>query len=426
MVNMALLWRIALKQLLARRRQAVIITIGVVLGVTVLLVTLSLFGGLLESFTTKVLDVAPHLTMTADRVAGSRSDVLVAGMNGGPVVVELRRSSEREERKLVRNIMTPLHTVERALGDELTAASPYLATQALAVYGTSQQTLTVNGIIPERESKLADLQSSMLDGSVARLEATRGGMLIGSGAAADLGVDVGDRLRLVSLSGEVFMVRIVGVYRLGVEARDRSAYVNFRLAQALERALPGEASGIGFQLRDPSSAHAVAARIERITGWETETWDETSAGILSVFRFLRILFLVVVGFVIVICGFGVANILITSVMEKQRDIAVMKSFGFSARGIVWIYLFQGLIIAAVGSLIGSVIGIIAIRLMAMMPSGSTGGVAPIASKTLQMSLDPWYFIVAIAGTLIVSALAAVAPARSAARVVPVRILRGER
>src|SRR5690606_16316858 len=149
-------------------------------------------------------------------------------------------------------------------------------------------------------------------------------------------------------------------------------------------------------------AHAVAARIERITGWETETWDETSAGILSVFRFLRILFLVVVGFVIVICGFGVANILITSVMEKQRDIAVMKSFGFSARGIVWIYLFQGLIIAAVGSLIGSVIGIIAIRLMAMMPSGSTGGVAPIASKTLQMSLDPWYFIVAIAGTLIVS------------------------
>ena len=127
-----MVFQIALKQLLARRRQAMLIISGVVVGVTVLLVTISLFGGLLESFTAKILDVAPHVRMTAESAAGSQTDVVVEGEDGEAAAVELRRNSEREERALMRNIMTTLRTVERSLGDELTAASPYLATQALA------------------------------------------------------------------------------------------------------------------------------------------------------------------------------------------------------------------------------------------------------------------------------------------------------
>ncbi len=423
---MLLIWRIALKQLLARRRQAIIIISGVVLGVTVLLVTISLFGGLLESFTAKILDVAPHVRMTAESTIGAKEDVLVTALDGGPAAVELRRSMEPEERTLIGNIMTVLRRVERSVGDQLTVASPYLATQALAVYGTNESTLAINGVIAEREARITNLQHYLLSGSIARLEASRNGMLIGEKAAADIGVDEGDRLQLVSLSGEIFTVRIVGVYRIGVEASDRAAYVNLRLAQALERALPDEASGIGLQLRNVANASAVAATIERVTGRKTETWEQTNAGVIAIFRFLRTLFLVVVGFVIVICGFGVANILITSVLEKQRDIAVMKSFGFSVRAITWMYLFQGLVIAVVGSLIGSATGAAAIELMGMVPSGGTGGVAPIASKTLQMSWNPWYFVLAIGGTVVVSVIAAVAPARSAARVIPVEILRGER
>ncbi len=423
---MVLIWQIALKQLLARKRQAILIISGVVVGVTVLLVTVSLFGGLLESFTAKILDVAPHVRMTAERTEGSAADVLVDAADGGPVAVELRKNSEQVERTLVRNVMTVLRSVERSVGDELIAASPYLATQALAVYGTNETTLPINGVLPEEEARITDLPRYMLSGSVARLQAARNGMLIGAKAAADIGVDQGDRLQLVSLTGEVFIVQIVGVYRMGVEASDRSAYVNLRLAQALERALPGEASGIGFQIRDVTRAPAVAAAIERVSGRKAETWDQTNAGIISIFRFLRALFLVVVGFVIVICGFGVANILITSVLEKQRDIAVMKSFGFSAGAITWMYLFQGLVIALVGGLIGSLTGAAAIKLMAMLPSGGTGGVAPIDNKTLQMSWNLWYFALAIGGTVLVSIIAAVAPARSAARLVPVEILRGER
>ncbi|MDB5035644.1 MAG: hypothetical protein JWQ98_2885 [Chlorobi bacterium] len=422
---MRLIWLVAIRQLMARRRQALAIIAGVVIGVTVLLVTISLFGGLLDSFTEKILDVAPHVTMTARKAAGAEGDVLVEGENNAPAAVQLDKNMEQEERTRVRNVMPVLRVIERALGERLTAASPFLSTQALAAYGTNDITLQVNGVFPRRAAKINDLAKYLKSGSIDHLEASRGGMLIGARAAADLGVDYGDRIRLVSLSGQVFNVQIVGVYRLGVEAADRSGIVNLRLAQALDRALPGDATGIDFQLDDVTEAPAVAKMIERLTGRKTETWQQTNAGIITVFTFLQILFYVVVGFVIVICGFGVANILITSVMEKQRDIAVMKSFGFSAGSLTSIYLIQGMVVALVGSAIGCGVGAVAIRLVGMIPSGGTGGVAPIETATLQMGWSPWYFAVAVAGTLVVSTIAAVAPARSAAGVIPVEILRGE-
>jgi lipoprotein-releasing system permease protein len=424
---MPLLWQIALKQLLARRRQAISIVAGVVLGVTVLLVTISLFGGLLDSFTEKVLDVAPHVTMKAGSAAGSDLGVLVeGGQGGGGVAVELERNRGREERATIRNIMTTLRSIERALGDRLTAASPFLSTQALAAYGTQEATLPINGVLPYREARIGNLGKHLLSGSIERLDGTRMGVLVGEKAAADLGVRYGDRIRLVSLSGELYNAQVVGVYRLGIESADRSALVNLRLAQALERALPGEASGIAFQLRDVSDAPEVARSIERITGRKTETWQQSNAGILSVFTFLQVLFYVVVSFVVVICGFGVANILITSVIEKQRDIAVMKSYGFSSGEIARMYLLQGVVIAVVGSLVGSLAGALAITLVARIPVGSTGGFSPVESSTLQMGWSPWYFAVATGGMIVASLLAAVAPARAAARVAPADILRSER
>jgi lipoprotein-releasing system permease protein len=416
---------IAIRQLLARKRQALVIIGGVVLGVMVLLVTMSLFGGLLASFTSKILDVAPHVALTAESAHRAGHDLLVESRSGREAVVQLVRRSGKEERPLLRDYPTLLRRIEREYGDRLTAASPYLSTEALAAYGTNETTLAVKGVVPNREADLSDLSRYLLSGSVQRLEASRNGMLIGSRAAEDLGVKYGDRIRLVSLSGDLFSLKIVGVYHLGVEASDRSALVNLRLAQLLEHALPGQASGIGFHLRDVTDARAVADSIESLTGQRTETWDEANAGIISVFVILRLLFLIAVGLVIVICGFSIANILLTSVLEKEREIAVMKSFGLSARSITQVYLLQGLMIALAGSLLGAILGAAAIGLVGMIPNGGTGGVSPVEHETLQMEWNAWYFVLAIASTSVASILASALPARSAAKLVPVDILRGE-
>jgi len=422
---MPLLFTLAVRQLRARRRQSATVLGGVVLGVAVLVVTLSMFTGLLESFTAKILDVAPHVTLKSERIGGSDSDVLVEEAERGDVAVELRRSVERQERPMIRNIIGVTRRIEQTLGNRGTVASPVLSTQVLASYGVNELTLPVVGVLPAREARLTGLSRYLLSGSIARLEATRDGMLIGARAAEELKVKAGDRLRLVSLSGEVFTVQIIGVYRMGVEGNDRSAYIHLRLAQNLERALPSEGTGVGVHLADVEDADRAAREITDATGYRAETWQQTNAGFLSIFRFLQMLFRIVVGFVVVICGFGVANVLVTTVLEKQRDIAVMRSYGVSRGAVVRLYLLQGIIIALVGAVLGCAVGAGGIALLSRIPF-NTEGIGAIDVETLQMSWNPINFGIAVAATFLVSVIAAVAPARSAARVQPVTILRGER
>ncbi len=418
-----LLLTIAIQQLLAHRRQTIVTIGGVTVGVAVVLVMLSLLGGQFDSFTKKIQDVAPHVTMTAESIHGAGSELLLDVPPHS--AIELAKNAEPLERAHVPNVMTLLRAVEHALGDRLTAASPFLSTQVLAAYGTSEAPMRVVGVMPKREAEISDLTRYLQSGSVARLEATPDGMLIGAKAAAELGVDFGDRLHLVSMTGDVVPVRVVGVYHLGLEASDRSALVNLRLAQALDHAMPSEATGIGFRLRNVEDAPAAAREIQAITGRNTDTWQQTNAGTISIFLYLQMLFYAAGGFVIAICGFGVANVLITIVLEKRRDIAAMKSFGFSRSRLVRMYLLQGLVIAVMGSIPGCVLGAAAIWLMGMVPAGWAAGVAAVETKVLQMGWNPWHFAAVVVGMTIAGTVASVVPARTAARLSPADVLRGE-
>jgi lipoprotein-releasing system permease protein len=416
-------WHVAIRQMATRRRQTIAVIGGVALGVTVLIVTISLFAGLVDSFSERILDVGYHVTMSADPVEGGRAAILLGSERKR--AVELRRTGEAAERLRVRNAMTLLRLIEQNLGSELAAASPYLSTQALIAYGTNETTIPIHGILPEQEEQIADLSRNLREGSFKRMAGMSNGLLLGSRAAEEFGMKTGSRVRLVSLTGEVFNMQVVGVYHFGVEALDRLGLVNLRIAQALDRALPSEASGIGFQLRHVERAEVVARRIERLTGMKTYTWRQTNASALEVFRSQQIFFYVVAGFILIIFGFGVASILITTVMEKQRDIAVMRSFGFSSNAITRVFLIQGAAVAIVGSILGSLVGAVAIALLGMLPFVEQG-VVPFESRTLPMAWSVWYFVGAILSTILASVIAAIAPARAAARLVPAGVLRGKR
>ena len=130
-------------------------------------------------------------------------------------------------------------------------------------------------------------------------------------------------------------------------------------------------------------------------------------------------------FVIVVAGFGVANILITNVLEKYRDIAIMKSLGFRRDEITVIYLLQGAAVALIGAAIGCLLGFVMIQVFRSIPiTPSQTGM--IRSDRLQMGMSPWYFAMASGFALVVCVFASIGPSRKAARVNPVEILRGER
>lgn len=418
---------IALRQLRARRRQTVTVVLGVALGVTVLLSSMSLFGGLLSSFTAKVIDATPHITLTAESALGSAPDVIVESTSDLPVMVQLEKNSDRQERAHLRNVFPTIQSIERTVGNDVRVISPFVTTQAVAAFGTNELTLPLHGVIPKSEASLTGLNRFLITGSVERLEATYNGVLLGSKAAKDLGVITGDRLRMVAPSGVVFTTQVCGIYELGFEVADRRGIVNLRFAQSFDQLPADEASGVSFHVHDISQARTVADKIQTLTGLKADTWQETNSSFIAIFTFLRNLFFVVTGFVIVICGFGVANILITTVIEKQRDVAAMKSLGFTKRDVSLVYLMQGAFIAVVGGLLGLSIGAVVVYVLGQIPGNDpTNVIMPFKNENLPVEFNAWYFVIAFASLSVVSLIASVLPARSAANVVPVRILRSER
>ena len=146
---------------------------------------------------------------------------------------------------------------------------------------------------------------------------------------------------------------------------------------------------------------------------------------VALFKMISGIVYFLVFFVIMVAGFGVANVLITNVLEKSRDIAILKSLGFKRSEITLIYLTQGLIVAIIGAAIGCVLGFLLIEIMSSIPMASSSQ-SFVSSSHLMMGKNPMYFVWASLFAVVVSLVAAVGPSRNAAKVNPVEILRGER
>jgi lipoprotein-releasing system permease protein len=205
---------------------------------------------------------------------------------------------------------------------------------------------------------------------------------------------------------------------------DNNCYVNIRLAQLLSGFNPGQASKLYVRVNDLAANTSIARMIEQRTNYLSATWEESAQSFMSLFKMITSIVYFLTFFVILVSGFSVANVLITNVLEKTREIAIMKSMGYRRNEIMMIYVFQGLFVAVVGAIVGSSLGFGMIQVLASIPiEGSKSGV--IRSDHLEMGKSIWYFVSASGFAVIISLLASVGPARNAARVNPVELLRGE-
>jgi lipoprotein-releasing system permease protein len=405
---------IGARLLLPQRRRLVATIAGVGLCAAVAVASLSVISGLRAVYTGRLLDAGAHLTVTAGDARGRRSDLLLeVGTSTG--AVDLGQTAERADRIRLRNVMTVVRSMERTLGDRLVVASPYLSTQVLATYGTNEGVLPIKGVMPDREARLADLAQSMTSGSLARLAASRYAVLLGRRASHELGADEGDRIRIVSMTGDIFNAQVVGVYDLGIESANRSAIVNLRLAQAIERALPSEASAIGLQLRNPADAAAMARRIERTTGRDVETWEETNPDALGAFRRHRVFLIAITGIAIAIGGLITAHAVRSSAAERRRDAASLATIGFSRGAVRMTYAAQGLVIGAGSAVVGTLLGAVMIAMLGALPAQSAMSALLIEADRIPVQWSALAFVLGCGGTLLAAIVGSVLPAAWASR-----------
>jgi lipoprotein-releasing system permease protein len=407
--------RIAVAHLLGRRRQTVMSLLGIALGVAFFLAVSSMMRGSEQDFIKRLVDSAPHITVSDEFRSLPEQPATMAYADGA---VALQGLKPRMEKRGIRGYKQKLDSVAELPGLRI---APVLQGQAILTFAGKEQGVALNGILPERMAAVSDIDEKIVEGSLDALSADPNGIIIGRALAKKLFLKLRDNVTVAAPTGQVRSMKIVALFETGTTAIDEGqAYVQLKRAQALlDRA--DRANRLIIQLNDPYSAREVATAIEARVGYRAQSWQEANENLISVLLIRNIIMYSVVSAILVVAAFGIFNVISTVVMEKQRDIAILKSIGFHARDVRRIFLIEGVVIGSIGSLIGLAIGF---ALMAAL--GAIEMRPPGFSQTINI---PMYWgidqMLLAAGFAVLSATgAAYLPARRAGRVHPVDILRG--
>jgi lipoprotein-releasing system permease protein len=406
---------IAVKHLLARRRQSVVSLLGIVFGVAFFLAIASLMQGSESDFIKRLVDNSPHITISADYRSAQKQPVEEAFKDGAVVIRSLTPETETRGIRGHERIMELI----RAIPD--LRASPVLTGDALVSFAGRNVGLVLNGMIPEEVRDVSTIQNYMIDGSVDALTANPDGIIVGTELVRKLSLGMNKNITLSTPGGQVHTFKVVGIFRTGRINYDESqAFVNLKRAQALfDR--PNRVNTIIVKLDDPYQARAVATQIENAIGYKSVSWQEATEDLMSTLTIRNIIMYTVVSAVLVVAAFGIYNVISTVVLEKRRDIAILKSMGFRAGDIQRVFLMEGFLLGLGGSIFGLILGAIF-----MYGLGRIALRYPGASEPIQMPMD-WsalQFIIAAAFAMAAALLAAFLPARRGASVHPAEILRG--
>ena len=401
---------IALRYLLARRRQAfisiisVISTVGVAVGVMALLIALALMTGLQQEL--------------RDRIVGSAGHIYVWKL-GESGLAEYEVELER------------LRQVPR-----VTRVAPVILGQALATTDTGEAFITLKGIDPNLEADVTEIGSAIRDGSLDALvpseAGTLEGLVIGEGLAAKLGAFVGDEVTLLTPQGRLSPIgvmtrarqfRIVGLFNMGLHEFDTSyAYVRLDVAaRLLDRV---GADFLELKVDDLYAASDVAASIMREFGasYLTQDWSDLNRSLFSALWLEKMAISITIGLIVFVAALNIVASLVLLVMDKSRDIAILKTMGTSTRSVMAIFMLQGLIIGLVGTAVGAIGGVAATQVLDRYKLLQLPG--DVYQVTyVPFTLEPLDIVMVLLSAVAVCFVATIYPSRQASSVDPAQALR---
>jgi lipoprotein-releasing system permease protein len=265
------------------------------------------------------------------------------------------------------------------------------------------------GIDPPRYERIVPISQYLVAGA---LRVGAGDALIGTELADELGLNVGDKLRVDAGGGRDAVLNVAGIFSLGVSELDaRYVYVDLKQAQSLLD-LPGGVTVIDVTLDDIFAAEEAADRLRRLTGLKAESWIETNAQLVNGLQSQSLSSVMISVFVALSVAFGIASVLAVSVVQRTREIGILRAMGSPRRQIERVFLLQGGLLGLLGSAAGAAAGYLLVSMF--------------------NALGPQLFVIPLAPALIPSAMAiatvagvlsAAAPARRAARLDPVEAIR---
>ncbi len=398
--------RVALRFLVEGRMQSLLIIVGVAAGVAVVTYISALISGLQANTLEKTLGAQAHVTISA------RDDAVVPARQRAASESLFTRAQPRDQRP--RSIADwPALMAELQTRPGVAAVSPMISAGGLGLRGEASKAIALVGIDLDRYDRIVQLRSKVVSGT-ARLGP--GEAMLGTELAADLGLAVGDRFT-ISTGSVSDGARVTALVDLGVrELNRRTVYLPLRSAQSLV-GLPGGATSLDLRLDNVWAAGTLAAALQAQLPYRVESWQQANAQLVSALNAQSISTAIIRVVVAVVVLLGIASVLVVSVVQKRREIGILRAMGATRAQVQRVFLLQGAVVGALGSVLGVGLAAALIEGFTRFARGSDG--LPLFS----IALPPTLALQVALGATVAGVLAALVPARSAAALDPAQAIR---
>ena len=412
---MSLSLQVALRYVLARRRAMGMSLLGIVFGVAFFVVTQAQTSGF-EAFFIRTILGTNGAIRVSDRFQDIHGTVSKVSEDGQARFV----FHSREGARYVEGIEYPKELRKATASfPGVTGISEILEGAGVLDTGSRSHSVRIHGIRAQDHVAVSDLEDQVINGSMKSFRDDRLGILVGNRIAERLRLEPGERVVLAG-SHESLNLRVAGIFETGVSQIDKSRiYLDLSTARAFLRKPHG---GSVFQvgLSESEKAPALAAQMQETFAHRVVSWQEREKVWLDVFKALRVSSAITVSTIILLSGLGMFNVFAIMVIEKTRDVAILRSIGFTPGDVSRIFLWQGALVLALGIVLGCLLATAATYGISRIPLRIRG---IFSTDSFVVNWDVSHYLWAVAIAIVVVGVASWIPARRAARIEPAKIIR---
>ncbi|HIQ24886.1 MAG TPA: ABC transporter permease [Persephonella sp.] len=382
---------------------ALISLLGVIVGVSALLITLAVMSGFQYGLKEKILQTTPQVIILkiTNKFFDNEADSLMQKLGNIPYVEDFEY---------------------------------FVYSQALASIGSSVESIFIRGVNPEKEKRIMKLDRFIIEGSFDSIKNDKT-VIIGKDLSIALGVSVGDNIKLISPFGrktalgyipKILKVKVGAIAYFGIYDFDSSFVgMNIKTAQILLD-MKNQITGIQLLLTDPYKAEEVSKYLEEKLDFPymVKTWIDMNRSLFQALEFEKLAMFLVIALIVLVASFNISSLLIAKSREKRKDIAILKTIGADNRFILKVFLWQGLILGIVGTILGILIGLSTIyvvdtyQLVKLNPEVYMMEYLPLKTSILDV-------IVVSINSVLICFVSSILPAYFASREIPAQVLRYE-
>lgn len=420
-MNWKLAFNIASTHLLTKKRQSIIAMLGVTFGISMFIIMISFMTGVNDFLEDMAMDNTPHIRVY--KPIELKDEKIIA--EGQPAdekswyVLEHQRA--KKELTKIKNGLIMAQQI--AAMPEIEGVAPQVGTQVFFNNGPTQIPGTLSGIDIDMQKKLFQLDEKMDEGSLEDLRKGSDVIIVGKGLAKKMNVKIGDRVSVTTPEGNNVNVRIAGIFSFGIAAWDESkSYATIATVQKIMGVDPSYVTELHMKLKDKTQAVAFAEKLKQLyPDTYFEDWEKANASILAGTVIRNVMTTVVCITLLIVAGFGIYNIMNMNIINKMKDIAILKATGFEGSDITGIFLLQSLMIGIAGGLLGLLIGWTVSTILGHTPFPA-GEV--VRMKTFPVNFKLFHYASGLFFGFLTTLFAGYFPSKRAAKVDPVQIIRG--